>query len=273
MDPAVSVFQITLPLLYAGAAASYMLSRLPQFSARSAALGAAGIVLALLALAWHAHALTSLVLVDGGLRLTLADSISFVAAQLALIALIGGIEPQLRGLAGGLLLLAACLSVATGSQAAATDIASGWPLQAHILVSLFAYGLFAVGAIVAIFGLVHEKRLRAGNLAAGNHLFAPLETSERLLFGITAAGFSSLLLAVLSGLLFVDNLFAQHLVHKTVLSLLALVLFAILLAGRQFAGWRGRAAVSLYLWGFVVLCLAYFGSRFVLENLLGRSWG
>ena len=76
-----------------------------------------------------------------------------------------------------------------------------------------------------------------------------------------------------SGLAFVENLFAQHLVHKTVLSLIALVLFGVLLAGRQFAGWRGRRAVFLYLWGFVVLGLAYFGSRYILEALLGRSWG
>ncbi|HEX9852475.1 MAG TPA: cytochrome c biogenesis protein CcsA, partial [Woeseiaceae bacterium] len=60
--------------------------------------------------------------------------------------------------------------------------------------------------------------------------------------------------------------------HKTSLSLLALLLFGILIAGRQFAGWRGQRAVYLYLWGFGVLCLAYFGTRFILENILGRSW-
>jgi ABC-type uncharacterized transport system permease subunit len=51
-----------------------------------------------------------------------------------------------------------------------------------------------------------------------------------------------------------------------------LLLFGILSAGRFFAGWRGRPAVYLYLWGFAMLMLAYFGSRFVLENVLGRSW-
>jgi ABC-type uncharacterized transport system permease subunit len=81
------------------------------------------------------------------------------------------------------------------------------------------------------------------------------------------------MLAVFSGFLFVDNLFAQHLIHKTSLSLLALILFGILLAGRWLAGWRGRRAVYLYLWGFAVLGLAYFGSRFVLEEVLGRTWG
>jgi ABC-type uncharacterized transport system permease subunit len=142
-----------------------------------------------------------------------------------------------------------------------------------VLISLLAYGLLTVGAIVAVFALVQDRRLRAARLSPANRLFAPLETTEKLLYGIAAAGFLTLLLAVFSGFLFVSDLFAQHLVHKTALSLLALVLFGVLLGGRWFAGWRGRRAVYLYLWGFAMLGLAYFGSRFVLEQLLGRSWG
>jgi ABC-type uncharacterized transport system permease subunit len=103
-------------------------------------------------------------------------------------------------------------------------------------------------------------------------LFAPLETTERLLFGITTAGFLVLLIAVSTGVAFVDDLFAQHLVHKTALSILALVLFGALLIARWLVGWRGKRAIYLYLWGFLFLCLAYFGSRFVLEEVLGRSW-
>jgi ABC-type uncharacterized transport system permease subunit len=140
------------------------------------------------------------------------------------------------------------------------------------LISLFAYGLLTVGAIVAVFSLVQDQRLRSGRLSAVNQLFAPLETTERLLFGIAGAGFLVLLLAVVSGFAFVEDLFAQHLVHKTALSILALSLFGILLAGRIFAGWRGQRAVYLYLWGFGVLGLAYFGTRYILENILGRSW-
>jgi ABC-type uncharacterized transport system permease subunit len=172
------------------------------------------------------------------------------------------------------LLLAAATATVTGVQSVAS---SGevltWQLQAHILISLFAYGLLTVGAIVAVYALVQDRRLRTGQLSTINQLFAPLETTERLLYGIAGAGFSALLLAVLSGFSFVDDLFAQHLVHKTVLSILALVLFGVLLAGRQFAGWRGRLAVYLYLWGFAFLCLAYFGSRYILEEVLGRTWG
>ena len=149
---------------------------------------------------------------------------------------------------------------------------SSWQIQSHVLISLFAYGLLTVGAIVALFALMQERRLQAGQLTAVNQLFSPLETTEKMLFGITTAGFLVLLLAVSTGFALFEDLFSEHLVHKTTLSLLALTLFGILLAGRQFAGWRGKRAVYLYLWGFLVLCLAYFGSRYILEVILGRSW-
>ena len=137
---------------------------------------------------------------------------------------------------------------------------------------MFAYGLLTVGAIVAIYAVVQDRRLRSATLSPMNQLFAPLVTTEKLLFAVTAAGFTVLLVSVASGATFVEDLFAQHLVHKTTLSLIALGIFGVLLVGRQFAGWRGNRAVSLYLAGFLVLVLAYFGSRFILENLLGRSW-
>ena len=129
------------------------------------------------------------------------------------------------------------------------------------------------GTIVAIYALVQDRRLRAAKLSPVNRLFAPLEKTERVLYGVATVGIILLALSVILGITFVENLFAQHLVHKTVLSLLALVVFGVLLAGRHFRGWRGRRAVYLYLGGFALLCLAYFGSRVILEVLLNRSWG
>jgi len=228
---------------------------------------------AIAGLAWHGQTLWSLTLVHDGLSLSIGNTASLIGLQLALIALLGAFEPLFRGLAAGLLLLAAVAATLTGWHSPGTSADTlGWQIQMHVLISLFAYGLLTVGAIVALFALMQEKRLQAGQLSSMNQLFSPLETTEKMLFGITAAGFLVLLLAVSSGFALFENLFAQHLVHKTTLSLLALVLFGILLGGRQFAGWRGKRAVYLYLWGFFILCLAYFGSRYVLEVILGRSW-
>lgn len=241
---------------------------------RAGVLLVTAFVVGIAGLLWHGQALLGLILLPSGIALSLTSTASFIGLQLALIAVLGAIEPSLRGLAGGLLLLGAAAATVTGVQAGAGAAETlAWQMQAHIVISLFAYGLLTVGTIVAIYALIQDRRLHAGRLSTINQLFAPLETTEKLLYGIAAAGFSLLLLAVLSGFAFVDDLFAQHLVHKTFLSILALVLFGILLGGRQFAGWRGRRAVFLYLWGFAILCLAYFGSRFILEVILGRSWG
>ncbi len=222
---------------------------------------------------WHAWTLWLLIVSPDGISLSIGNTASFIGLLLSVTAMIGAVEKTLRGLAAGLLGLAALVALMTGGElAAAPAEAMSWQIQSHILISLLAYGLLTVGAIVALYALVQEKRLHAARLSPVNQLFAPMETTEKLLFGITSTGFLVLLVAVSSGFAFVDNLFAQHLIHKTALSLLALTLFGLLLAGRRFAGWRGKRAVYLYLWGFLILCLAYFGSRFVLEELLGRSW-
>jgi ABC-type uncharacterized transport system permease subunit len=95
---------------------------------------------------------------------------------------------------------------------------------------------------------------------------------EDLLFKLITAGFVLLTVSLGSGMVFIDDIFAQHLVHKTLLSILAWLVFAILLWGRWRYGWRGSVAVRLTLVGIVLLLLSYFGSKFVLENILGRSW-
>jgi ABC-type uncharacterized transport system permease subunit len=46
--------------------------------------------------------------------------------------------------------------------------------------------------------------------------------------------------------------------------------FGTLLAGHHLRGWRGRTAVNWTLTGFVMLLLAYVGSKVVLELILKR---
>jgi len=269
------VFQLTILLSYLGAGIAFACSRLERFAERSGMFLVIAVILGIAGLAGHSAALWRDLLAGEGLSLSLADAASFVGLQLALIALIGALDPPLRGMSAALLLLAGITAALTGTDIPVDEASNplSWQLKAHVLISLFAYGLLTVGAIVAVYALAQDRRLRSARLSPTSSLFAPLETIEKLLFGIATGGFATLVIAVVSGLAFVDNLFAQHLVHKTVLSLLALVLFGVLLAGRRYAGWRGRRAIYLYLWGFAVLGLAYFGSRYVLEYLLGRSWG
>ncbi len=74
----------------------------------------------------------------------------------------------------------------------------------------------------------------------------------------------------LGGFIFLENLFEQHLVHKTILSMLAWLLYASLLLGHWLLGWRGRTAVRWTIGGFICLMLAYIGSKFVLEFIINQ---
>ena len=94
---------------------------------------------------------------------------------------------------------------------------------------------------------------------------------EVFLFRLLFLGLLLLTLALATGFIFLDDIFAQHLVHKTILSIVAWVLFAALLCGRYFLGWRGQKAVKWTYGGYFALMLAYFGSKFVLQLVLNQS--
>jgi ABC-type uncharacterized transport system permease subunit len=101
----------------------------------------------------------------------------------------------------------------------------------------------------------------------------PLLTLETLLFRLIGAAFVFLTLTLITGIAFSETLFGRALRadHKTVFAVLSWLIFAWLLAGRWRYGWRGRTALRWTLSGFVMLLLAYVGSRFVLEVLLQRA--
>lgn len=265
--------EVIIFLLYLISAAAIGVSCLPRYSAAAGALFLVAWALAATGASIHSIYLYGSILIGDGFNFSFGNTVSMIGVELALVGLIAAIRPALRGISAGLLLLGAIAVVTTGFESSVTDLTVlSWQVRSHILISLISYGLLNVGAIVAVYAMMQEKRLHAGNLSAVSSLFAPLETTEKLLFGITAIGFAGLAVSILSGLTFIDNLFAQHLAHKTAFSLLALFVFGTLLAGRFYAGWRGRRAIELYLSGFVLLCIAYFGVRLILEQALGRSW-
>lgn len=147
-----------------------------------------------------------------------------------------------------------------------------WKIGLHIVFSLLSAGLLTLASIQALATAFLDRMLRRPGRLALMHRLPPMQTMERLLFQLIAVGFFLLSLTLLSGLLFVDDLFAQHLVHKTVLSFCAWLTFGFLLYGRLRHGWRGRTAVRWALAGYGVLILAYFGSKLILEQVLGRTW-
>ena len=231
-------------------------------------VGAAGLAL-------HSLSLAGLVDERGGPELSIGGVLSLVAWLLAVFALLVALKPRFVGLAAVLLPAAglAALAVLLPDPATARGGAPDWGIHAHVTLSILAYSLLSLGAGLAILFLYRERTLRRRQLTAWTRILPPLESLESSLFTALVAGFSLLTLALFSGLMFLEDIFAQHLLHKTVLSVVAWGVFAVLLFGRLRLGWRGRQAVHWVLAGYGLLALSYFGSRIVLEFILGRQWG
>lgn len=222
----------------------------------------------------HAMLLYSAIFLPHDMNLGFFNAAALVGWLVALIAFITLFKPHFGSL-GIVLFPLAGVSVLLAELFPSDRllvIEGEWPLDAHIVLSLLAYSLLAVAAVQAIVIAVQEYRLRRGVAAGVWSALPPLQLMERFLFQLIAAGFILLTVALIFGLLFVHNLLAQHLTHKTVLSIIAWLVFAVLLWGRWQFGWRGRSAIRWTLSGFMVLALAYFGDKLILELILGRHW-
>lgn len=145
-----------------------------------------------------------------------------------------------------------------------------WQIKLHVTVALLAFGVLSIAAALAILLAVQERALRRSQFGHWLRALPPLTLTESLLFRLIHAGFTLLTLTLVTGTLFVNNVFGQHLVQKTVLSIIAWLVFGALLWGRWRHGWRGTRAVNLTLIGMGVLVLAFFGTKFVLEMILHR---
>lgn len=258
--PSASTTSLTLSVAAAVAYAAPAAARLSPVAARRAVV-----------LAWLLHGmLLSWGLLGEAPRFGFAPALSVtVWLVTAVYAIESQLYPQLQTrwtlfiLGTGAVLLAL---VFPGQPLQAS--ASAW-LPLHWALGIASYGLFAVAVVHAVFMLRAEERIRQ---AADPHSGLPLLTLERLTFRFVGAGFVLLSATLLAGLLFDEQLYgtAWKWNHKTVFSVLSWGVFAVLLLGRTRFGWRGWRAARLLFTGAGLLLLAYVGSRFVLEIILGR---
>ena len=141
-------------------------------------------------------------------------------------------------------------------------------IQVHIVLSIFAYGLFAIAAVQAIYLGIADYKLR--HHRPSMEFLPPLPTMETVLFQLTGFAFAILTVSLVLGSMYIADIRAQHLTHKIVFSLIAWGVFATLICGRWRFGWRGRRAIKFVISGFVLLALGFFGSKAVLELVLHR---
>lgn len=143
-------------------------------------------------------------------------------------------------------------------------------LKIHILLSIFAYSLLTIATCQSMLLAFQEYQLRHKKPRTSMQILPPMQTMEDLLIQIIICGFFMLSLSLVTGFMFVHDIFSQHLIHKTVLSILSWLVFARLLWGRWYSGWRGQKISRWTISGFFTLMLAFFGSKLVLETILMR---
>ncbi len=231
------------------------------------------LALAAIAVVLHGISLWRALWTPAGVDLSLFNAGSLLGWLMAVTLIAAAVRQPLHSL--GLvvypfalvtLLLAQTLGVPT-----ATMVPVGAPVDVHIISSVAAYAVLGLASAQALLLAWQESALRRRRAGPVLGFLPPLQGMESLLFHLVAIGFVLLSVALVSGWLFVDNLFAQDLVHKTVLSMIGWLVFAGLLIGRTVAGWRGRTAIRWTLSGFALLAVAYFGSKIVVELIIGRG--
>ena len=222
-----------------------------------------------MALCCHLALLLRTLAADGGVTLGLSQSACAISWVVALLGFIGSIRAPADKLLIPVYAIAA-LSVMT----MVLFPSSGEPLTfsgglgVHILLSLLAYSIMTLGACQAAILAIQNHQLRKHPTGSLLHSLPPLQTMEQWLFTIVWGGMVLLTLSIASGVVYLDDLFAQHVAHKSFFSIVAWCVFAVLLWGRHRLGWRGQTAIRWTLAGFCILMLSYLGSKFVREMLL-----
>jgi len=139
-------------------------------------------------------------------------------------------------------------------------------LLVHIGLALFSYAILIIAALYAgqLAWLDHQLKTKRLTFSAD---MPPLMSIERKMFHITQVGVVLLTLTLVSGLLYLQNMFSGENLHKAILSMVAWLVYIVLLWGHYHQGWRGRRVVWLSLLGVVILTVAYFGSR-IWQNIM-----
>lgn len=265
-------------LLYAALAFYFWRTRWP----RATEVGVAGPSFSaiehyavLVPLGLHTLLLARSAFLPDGLHLGVGNAVSAILWLTVLIYWLGNFFYRLDGLQ------ALVLPIAAGAVLLAALLPSLTPLpnteflvfKVHLVIAMLAYSLFTIASLHVLLMTLLERRLHNGALPRALSQLPPLLTMETLLFRIIWAGVILLTATLLTGVVFTEELFgkAAKLNHKTVFGVVSWIIFAALLCGRHVYGWRGRVAVRWTLAGFLALVLAYVGSKFVLEVILGRA--
>ncbi|MDP5053636.1 MAG: cytochrome c biogenesis protein CcsA [Congregibacter sp.] len=265
----IAFLAVIAALLYLAAAGVQIASALQRSDSLSRSL----VVISVFALALHAYLTWHNIHGHGGVSFGFFRIFSLLFLAINCACLLALIRRPLQNLLVILFPLSAvAILIATlGPDTGAPEHKVPLGVAAHIGSSVVAYSILTLAAIQAALLAAQDAQLKRRQMGGLLAVLPPLQLMESMLFELIWVGFIALTLSIGTGVIFMQDIFAQHLVHKTVLSIAAWMLFAVLLWGRHWLGWRSQTAVRLTVTGTTVLMLAFLGSKLVLELVLERA--
>lgn len=152
------------------------------------------------------------------------------------------------------------------------DMPSAW-LDAHIFFAVITYGLLTLAAVAGAAVFVQERALKSKRPTRFTRLLPAVADSEALEIRLLYAAEIVLALGVTSGIAtqYLSGVGGVALDNKTLFSLAAFVVIAVVLVARHLTGLRGQRAARWALIAYVLLTLAYPGVKFVTDVVLGSS--
>ena len=226
--------------------------------------------LAVSAILMHCLGIYHATVMTAGLNLGIQNMPSIIFLSINMIVVISSLKKPLHNLLVFLFPLSIAFIIVAiifrnlEPHLVAVNVAIG----SHILLSIISYSLLTMASLQAVLWSWQNHQLKNHRLGKIIKVLPALQTMEALIFELVLGGVITLALGMAIGFTFIDNIFAQQLVHKTVLSLFGLFIFSVVLWGRYKLGWRGNTAGRWVIGGFCILMLAYFGSKLVLEIIL-----
>lgn len=228
-------------------------------------------VMALVGFVIHTAILYRVVVTADGLNLGFFNSMSLVAWLMVALLLLASLAKPVDNL-GLMVFPVAALSLVLSVSFKSVHLLpkdAGFGLEAHVSIAILTYSVLTIAAVQALLLAFQDFKLRHKHPGGLLRALPPLQTMENLLFQIIGLGFFLLSLTVVSGVMFLDDMFAQKVAHKTILTIVAWGIFGVLLWGRWRFGWRGKVAIRWSLAGFFTLMLAFLGTKLVLDVILG----
>jgi ABC-type uncharacterized transport system permease subunit len=227
--------------------------------------------LGLIAVIAHAISAYGVIYTPSGYHFGISEISTLITVSISLVVLISSTRKPLDNLFLGLFPLAILSIIASLTLSSSfPPITMSLGLASHVILSILAYSFISIAALQAGFLAYQNHQLKHRKLGGAIAKFPPLQDMEAFLFELLMVGQLLLSLGIVAGAIFIDDVWGRDgVIHKSFFSVLAWIVFAVLLWGRHQLGWRGMTAIRGTLSGFTLLILGFYGSKFALEFMLG----